>query len=350
MLLLLSFFSTILGLQSMHEAGFQGQGKTIAIIDCGFYKANDNTLFRQDHILGVYDLLKQDSVEREDLFSNPYDTHGANCLSLMLYKSEEFTGTAPEAHYIIIRTEDLNYEYRGEVDRLERGMLLADSLGADIITMSLGYATFDNSDDNFTYDDLNGLSSVSQTATALARKGRLLFVAAGNSGNNPWHYLNIPADADSILTVGACSEEGEPASFSSWGPTADGRQKPEVAAWGWQTRVLNLENGTITLGSGTSYATPEMAGMAACLWQALPDKSAMEIRDLIIRSASHYPDADYQLGYGVPDAYKAYLMAQHGTGWKDLYPRDDARKVIQNGQLYIIRNGVYYTPMGIRKG
>lgn len=341
--------SVILGLQSLHESGFRGEGMTIAVIDCGFYHANVDTLFPQQRIIGVYDLLREDSVNREDMFSVSYDDHGAHCLSTMLAQTNEFTGTAPDANYILIRTEDLAYEYLGEVDRLERGLWLADELGADIITISLGYSEFDDAQENFVYADMNGLQSVSQTATALARKGRLICVAVGNYGNKPWHYVDIPADADSILTVGACTENGMPAAFSSYGPTADGRQKPEVSAWGVMTRVLNLETGGVEYGSGSSYATPEVAGMAACLWQALPDKSAMEIRDLIIRSASNYPLADDQMGYGVPDAHKAYLLAQHGTGCESSYGQDASsrvQKIMHRGRLYIRRGDVWYDLLG----
>ena len=142
-MLLLSILTYILGLQPLHEAGYKGQGMTIAIIDCGFYNANNSKIFNQERIIGVYDLLKEDSINRPDIFSDPNDTHGAHCLSTMLCQSEDFTGTAPEANYILIRTEDLPHEYQGELDRLEKGMRLADKLGADIITISLGYSTFD---------------------------------------------------------------------------------------------------------------------------------------------------------------------------------------------------------------
>jgi len=351
-MLILTILTYILGLQPLHEAGYKGQGKTIAVIDCGFYNANNSKIFNQERIIGYFDLLRKDSVNRPNLFSNPADNHGAHCLSTMLFQSEEFTGTAPEANYILIRTEDLGYEYQGELDRLERGMRLADEMGADIITISLGYSTFDQSTDNYTYDDMNGQNRLSRTATEMARKGRLVCVAAGNDGNKPWHYIDLPADADSILTVGACNEAGTaPAPFTSYGPTADGRLKPEICAWGEGTCIADLENGTVLHGNGTSYATPEVAGMAACLWQALPDKTAMEIRDLIIRSASKYDNPDFRMGHGVPDAGKAWLMGQTTTSVRETGEKNDnTRKVLYKGHLYIIRNGVWYTPSGTKKG
>ena len=352
-MLLLSILTYILGLQPLHEAGYKGQGMTIAVIDCGFYNANDSKIFNQERIIGVYDLLKEDSINRPDIFSNPADNHGAHCLSTMLCQSEDFTGTAPEADYILIRTEDLKYEYQGELDRLEKGMRLADELGADIITISLGYSSFDDPSTNYTYADMNGKNRLSQTATELARKGRLICVAAGNDGNKPWHYIDLPADADSILTVGACSADSLPAPFSSWGPTADGRQKPEVAAWGQLTRIIDLNSGEATTGSGTSYATPEIAGMAACLWQALPGKTAMQIRELIIKSAHQYDSPDYQLGYGIPDAGKAWLAGRTPTAGNaaenDAAENNaGAAKILRNGTIYIIRSGEWYLPTGIK--
>ena len=348
-MLTLTILAYILGLQPLHEAGYKGQGMTIAVIDCGFYNANDSRIFNQERIIGVYDLLKQDSVNRPDIFSNSMDNHGACCLSTMLYQSEEFTGTAPEANYILIRTEDLLYEYRGELDRLERGMRLADKLGADIITISLGYSSFDNAAENYTYEDMNGKVSVSKTATEMARKGRLVCVAAGNEGNKDWKYIDLPADADSILTVGACSETRDPASFTSYGPTADGRQKPEVAAWGQGTRIADLNGGGVTTGSGTSFATPEIAGMAACLWQALPDKTAMEIRDLIIKSAHQYSSPDDRLGYGIPDAGKAWLAGLTSTSTSNTGQKERPTiKILINGTLYIIRGGERYLPTGVK--
>lgn len=353
--MLLVLLSWILGLQPMHEMGYKGEGKTIAVIDCGFYNANQDSLLEQDQIIGVYDLLKEDSISKPDIFTRRYDSHGANCLSIMLAQKPFFTGTAPGANYIIIRTEDYDYEYYGEVERLAKGMLLADSLGADIITISLGYSTFDDGIRDFSYKDMDGKSNIaSRTATALARKGRLICVAAGNYGNDSWHYITCPADADSILTVGSCSQDTIPAASSGWGPSYDGRQKPEICAWGQNTHYLNMHDGTLATGSGTSYACPEIAGMAACLWQALPGKSAMEIRDLIIQSGHLYGKTpyNYQLGNGVPNAYQAYLLG--GGLPTDISERTEntlqpTQKILYQGQIYILRDGDWYDLMGRKR-
>ena len=357
-MLILSILSLILGLQPLHDAGYKGQGVKVAVIDCGFYGAFNAGIFNQERIIGSYDLLKQDSVHREGMFDNPSDNHGAHCLSLMLAQNDVFTGTAPEADYILIRTEDLQYEYLGELDRLERGFQLAEELGADIVTVSLGYTVFDGGTGNFTYEDMNGKSSVSKKATQLMHNNILVCVAAGNEGNKPWYYIDIPADAEDILTVGATTADSLHASFSGYGPTSDGRLKPEVAAWGEATQMVSLTNGTLSTGNGTSFATPEIAGMAACLRQALPHLTALQIRDIIIRSASQYNNPDNLLGYGIPDAETALELGRQLTTsvgnecLSDEQKRADTevRKIFHKGRLYIIRGGVWYTPTGNKKG
>lgn len=352
---MLSILLFILGLQPLHEAGYRGEGITIAVIDEGFYGADNADVFDQSHILGAYDLLP-DSLRRADLFSDPDCSHGTICLSTMLCDMAELTGTAPDADYYLIRTEDKYHERHAEVENLIRGMQLADELQADIISISLGYFRFDNPADNYTYADMNGLSTVSQAADELARRGHLVCVAVGNGGNQDWHYMYLPADAHDVLTVGATDADGNCAPFSSWGPTADGRIKPEVCAWGqmtplYQPALLTEEGGiaaAVQPGNGTSFACPEVAGMAACLWQAMPELSAAELRDLIIRSADHYDQPDNQRGYGVPDAGRALQLATatHLPAAKDT---SRARKQLRNGQITIIRHDAAYTILGQKK-
>ena len=346
----------------LHDAGFRGEGMKIAVIDGGFFRANDPTVFPQDRIIATYDLLQGDSlaVDSIGMFDEPDNNHGTKVLSTMLYDDGVFTGTAPKASYILIRSEDKAAEYYGEVERLARAFALADSLDADIITVSLGYTMFNPLPGDsvhpldFTYEDMDGTSVAAQAATRLARNGRLVLVAAGNDGNRPWHYISTPADADSILTVGAVDVNDSAAWFTSYGPTADGRLKPEVSALGAATTIYcpeatdSLGNyiGLVSPGNGTSFATPEVAGMAACLWQALPTLTAMELRDLIMQSSSLYPSYDYQRGYGIPDAWSAYNRYKSLLTTTPETP-DSQVKRIENGQVVIIRNGVKYSVLGL---
>lgn len=297
--ILLSWF---MGLGPLHNAGYRGAGMTIAVIDGGFYGADQDSInLPTDHIIATKDFVGKDS----SLYTNPLEDHGTCVLSTMLTEYDSFgqkLGTAPDANYILIRTEDVESEYVGEMDNLIRGIQYADSMGADIITISLGYRLFDNSEDDLTYEQMNGHLPLSQAATAAARNGKLVIVAAGNDALIDWHYLSTPADADSIICVGAVSTDSMPGRFSSYGPTADGRLKPEVAAWGVASTVYSPSYRQTVSANGTSFAAPRVAGLAACLWQAMPHLSAMDLRTLIIESAANYPNWDPQMGYGLPNA------------------------------------------------
>jgi subtilisin family serine protease len=184
-----------------------------------------------------------------------------------------------------------------------------------------------------------------QAAIIAARKGMLLVVAMGNDGDKAWHYLSTPADADSILSVGAVDVAGEIAVFSSYGPSADGRVKPEVCAVGARTALINPANNETMNGNGTSFACPLIAGMAACLWSALPQATNMEIRERIIRSADRYAQPHEQYGYGIPDAWLAYTQATTNSSTPELQ-NSSISKIIQNGHIYIIFNGQLYDLLG----
>ncbi len=197
-----------------------------------------------------------------------------------------------------LRIEEYNY-----VLACER----ADSVGCDMIHASLGYAEFDDKTKSHKYEDLNGNTSVASIgADIAASKGILLTVSAGNSGNSKWRYITPPADADSVLTIGAVNVKRKATKFSSEGPTPDGRVKPEVCAMGLYT-YLQLVNGKMGMKSGTSFSSPLIAGATACLWQANPDKTNMQIIDAIIRSADKIKKPDVKYGYGIPDFYKAHI-------------------------------------------
>lgn len=340
---ILSLILLLFNLGPLQDLGFRGDGIKIAVIDGGFYRVNEEKeVFPEEHILGYYDLTEQEL----DIFSDPTDKHGSMVLSTMLSDQPELKGTAPDAGYYLIRTEIGAVEQPIEIDNLIKGLALADSLGADIITISLGYTKWDEDFSlyNFTYDSINGKSRASKAITELARKGKIVCIAAGNDGQKPWHYIGVPADADSILTVGACSADSIAAPFSSYGPTYDGRLKPEVSALGWQTTVYDPETSNYILGNGTSFATPEIAGMVACLWQALPELSAMQLRRLILESCSLYGTANTQMGYGIPDAWRVYSRATALRQTKAVH----TEKIIDKGQIIIIRNGEKYSTLGIR--
>lgn len=334
-----------LNLHLLHEVGFRGQGITMCIIDGGFQNIDTLSAFaaarESERILGIYDM-----TDDTDSITGGTGNHGSRCFSTIAAITAEYEGAATEAQYYLIRSEEHATESPKEMDNWVSAIELADSLGVDIASTSLGYATFDDERFTLSYADMDGQSTrSSRAATIASRKGMLLVVAAGNEGNQPWHYIASPADADSILTVGAVDMHDSIAGFSSWGPTADGRVKPEVCARGHQTALINPVDNSVVHSNGTSFACPIVAGMAACLWSALPHATNMEIRQRIIASADRYTAPHPQYGYGIPDAWNAY---QQTTDIEAIQSVDipQARKVLINGVLWILHNGKRYDVMG----
>lgn len=328
----------------LHEAGFEGQGILMAVCDGGFYNANILTCFRQEQELGHFDFT-DDAV---DIYGHT-GTHGTECLSTISGSTTIYKGAATKANYYLMRSEESKTESPKEMDNLVVALETADSLGVNVFSVSLGYAYFDNDKWSLNKNtDLDGKTTrVSRAATIAARKGMLVCVAAGNEGDDAWRTISVPADADSILTVGAVSTWGEIGNFSSYGPSSDGRIKPEVCAVGVRTQLIN-PGGNIVTSNGTSFATPLLAGLAASLWSALPDENAMQIRSRIIRSADRYLNPDtQQYGYGIPNAWKAYTMGPEGI--EDVQTETNScQKILRNGQIIILRNGIEYTISGQR--
>ena len=331
----------------LHNEGYEGQGILMTVCDGGFYNANTLSCFRQTQELGHFDF-----TDDTDDFYGSTGAHGTACLSSISGIQEGFHGAATRANYYLMRSEESEPESPKEMDNLVAALEKSDSLGVNVFSVSLGYANFDNESWSLNkYTDLDGKTTrVSRAATIAARKGMLVCVAAGNDGNNSWRTISAPADADSILTVGAVTTDSIMGTFSSYGPSSDGRVKPEVCAVGVQATLIN-NRGVIYTGNGTSFATPLLAGMAACLWSALPNEDAMQIRERIIRSAHLYPnyDAGNQMGYGIPNAWAAYQMDIHSGVEQVKSTTIESQKILQNGQIYIIRNGETYTITGIKK-
>ena len=284
----------------LHQENYTGSGKIIAVMDGGFPGVDTASPFARlrdnNRILGGYDYVNRDTNFYTGI------SHGTMVLSTMGgFKDGELVGTAPDASYYLFITEDGNNEWPLELSLWVEAAEEADRLGVDIITTSLGYTEFDNPNYNFTYEDMNGTTAfISRGVDMAFSRGMISVNSAGNSGNDDWHYISAPADAIHALAVGAVNASGNYASFSSQGPSFDGRVKPDVSAQGQQSVVAN-PNGNISTANGTSFSGPIMAGMVACLWQALPNKTNAEIVQLIKESSSLYATPNDELGYGIPD-------------------------------------------------
>jgi serine protease AprX len=288
----------------LHNLGYRGKGIQVAILDAGFTNANINTAFdslrNRGGILGTKDIANPNG----NIFAA--DNHGANVLSIMAGNvANQYLGTAPDASYWLIHTEYAPTEYLVETDFWVSGIEFADSVGVDVVNSSLGYSTFDDASMNFTYADLNGkVCRASRAATLAGQKGIIICNSAGNDGAKPWKFISVPADASGILTVGAVATDSSSSTFSSFGPTADSRVKPEVCALGTGTGFVNT-SGVISSGNGTSYSSPVMAGMMACLLQYETEKNpncdVQTIIQNVIKSANLYTTPTAQKGYGIPN-------------------------------------------------
>ncbi|MBW6478602.1 MAG: S8 family serine peptidase [Bacteroidales bacterium] len=290
--------------QALHARGYWGRNKVIAVLDAGYRSVDTlggfNFLWEQNRILGYRDFV--------DPGGNVFNSHphGTYVLSVMGgHLPGKYSGAALGASYWLLRTEDASSEFRIEEYNWLAGAEFADSVGADIINSSLGYTRFDDPAQNYEYSDLDGQTTViARAANKAFSKGILVVSSAGNYGAQSWRYIGSPADAHGALAVGGTNSEGQRVNFSSVGPSADGRVKPEVMAQGQGVSVLNLVGSTAN-ANGTSFSAPLVAGMAACLWQKFPRATNEQVQNAIIRSADRYMMPDSLYGYGIPDFGKA---------------------------------------------
>ncbi len=333
--------------EKLHSKGYQGNNVLIGIFDAGFNNANN--MFSFDHIrqrngvITAYDFVDSDT--------NPYkgSNHGTfvwGCMGGLLPGT--FIGTAPQANFALFRTENEATELVIEEYNWVAAAEFADSMGVDVVNSSLIYTQFDDPQMNYTYQDMNGKTAViSRAANWLVQKGVVVCNSAGNYGAGFWKYIGAPADADSILTVGAVDAAGDLAGFSSVGPTSDGRIKPDVVARGASSVTTNLNGSGVAYVSGTSFSSPITAGMMACLRQALPKLSAFDLIQLVKKSANRASSPDNAYGFGIPnfdialkEGLKSNLLQTLPIDGLLLYPNPTI-----NGQMFLgikSRIGVEY--------
>lgn len=281
----------------LHEHGWLGQGMRIAVLDGGFMGSQNipglDSMWQQGRVKMTYNFVQNDT----NIFVD--GSHGTGVLSVLAgYHPGQYAGSAIKADYYLFKTEFEASETPSEMDNWLRAAEWADSLGVDIISSSLGYNKFDGGQGDYAYSDMDGNTTlVTRAADKAAEKGLLVIVSAGNEGSDPWKHITAPADGDSVLAVGAVNALGLYASFSSQGPTADGRIKPDVMARGQATALLVPAGPTFS--NGTSYACPIVSGLAACLWQSQPSLSNMDIFEAIRGNAAHPYAPDNKMGFGL---------------------------------------------------
>jgi hypothetical protein len=292
----------------LHNIGLRGQNMVIGMLDAGYQNyltVNSLDSARQNgQILGVYDFVAGDSSVNED------HSHGMQCLSTIAANFPgQFVGTAPKSQFYLFRSEDASSEYPVEEFNWVCAAERVDSVGGDLISSSLGYNSFNAplESQSHPFPAMDGNTTIAATGADLAaKKGILVVNSAGNEGTNSWGRILTPADGDSVLAVGAVNSQGWAANFTSRGPSADGQIKPDVAAHGVNTTV-QLPNNTIGANNGTSFAAPNMAGLASCLWQGFPEYNNMRIIKALRQSGNRSDNPNDSTGYGIPDMRKAFV-------------------------------------------
>lgn len=298
-----------LGLEQLHKNNFTGQGLLIAVLDSGFPNVDRMLAFDRLRFDGRlwegYDFVDRST----DIHSSNGSDHGTKVLSCMAaFVEGQFVGTAPDAEFVLFRTEDSATETPVEESYWVEAAERADSLGVDLINSSLGYSTFDDPNYNYRPSEMDGSSTfVSKGANIAMEKGILVVASAGNSGDSQWGIITAPADAR-VFAVGAVDDNGHYVDFSSRGPNALGQIKPDGMALGKAAVVVGPDDRLVS-GNGTSFSSPIMAGAIASFWQSIPNRTNWEIMALVREYSSHYESPNTQMGFGIPNFYNA-LLAQ----------------------------------------
>ena len=332
--------------QYLHSNNHQGGNMVIAVLDAGF--KNFKWLKSFTHLWNNGQVLSQRDIVDPTANSFENHSHGTNVLSVMGGFAEgEFKGGAPKAQYHLVRTEDDESEYPIEEYNWVIGAEYADSIGADIINSSLGYYIFDGDFSDYTYEDMDGKTTVVVKGAEVAfSKGMVVVNSAGNEGSNTWGKIISPSDGEHVLSVAAMRSDSIRASFSSYGYSSDGRVKPDVTAIG-QNTALQLTSGEIGYSNGTSFSAPVISGFVACLWQAFPDLNNEQIIQLVRESCHQYNAPDNSFGYGIPDFKKALgiddAVLKINQGDIMLYPNpfNDRMVVKGNSQEFIERLSIF---------
>ncbi|MCC6722803.1 MAG: S8 family serine peptidase [Bacteroidia bacterium] len=320
---------SMLGLDKYHQKGYTGKNITLALFDGGFYKV--------DSIVAFDSLRKRNGIKAcRDFVSNNNnvyndDAHGMYVLSIISgYIKDSMIGAAPDVNFLLARTEDVSTEKHIEEFNWIRALEWADSIGVDIIHSSLGYSVFDSLQGDYKYSDMNGESTIITRAAQMAyKRGIFITNSAGNEGEKSWKHIIAPCDGKDVLCVGSVDENMKKSGFSSFGPSADGRVKPDVMAMGSNVTIIGTNN-IIRKGSGTSFSGPLIAGMIACLKQKFPTVPNQIILDAVRKSCHLYSNYNDSMGYGIPDVNKADSLINIKLAIADFKSKKDELTVFPN--------------------
>lgn len=309
--------SKMIGLDEMHADGIYGEGVDVAIFDAGFTGVSSmvafQPIYQQGRVKATYNFVTNST----NVYSS--DRHGTWVFSIMAGNIPSYQGGVPKANFFLYRTEDVNSEYRIEEYNWLFAAEKADSAGVDVINSSLGYNWFDDFRMDYEQENMDGKTTVvARAARKAVERGIVVVNSAGNEGSNAWGYIVSPSDAAGVISVGAVDSLRIRTSFSSYGPSADGRTKPDVSAQGQYTAVIDSD-GLVKYGNGTSFSSPLVASLAAGLRQAFPNASAAEIYSRITNSASQAGYPDDLTGFGIPNYRRAQAFTEFDSPVR-IYP------------------------------
>ena len=324
----------------VHDLGFTGKGITICVMDAGVSNLSHEVfadMITNGRLKAQYDFVNHDSVVANQADSGE-GSHGTYTLALIGgFKQGQLIGPAFEANYLLAKTENTQSESPVEEDNWIAAMEWADSIGVDVTSTSLGYRDgFDFGYTDYTAQDMNGNTTRITIAADLAvKKGVVVVNSAGNEAgilepsttatDGAHNTLIAPADGDSVITVGAVTSTGTKASFSSYGPTADNRTKPDLMAVGVSDYIPNATSGNVngySSGNGTSFSCPIVAGVAALILEKHPTWTPMQVRDALRKTASRKDNPDNNYGWGVVDALAAINYNPDDTSSNNFIPEN----------------------------
>ena len=338
---------SMLELDLLHAYNYTGKGITIAVFDNGF-RAVDTLqtfqhIFEEDRLVATWDFVDNEENVYDNCQRNSFCKHGTNVFSVLAARSPgKLIGSAPDANYILLRTENDISETHQEEDNWIAGAEFADSLGAQVFSTSLSYRNFDAGEGNYSFEDMDGETAlITLAADIAASRGIIVVNSAGNDGNSG---ISAPADGHDVITVGSVDQCESYSSFSSQGPSADGRIKPDVTAMGRATFVMEI-NGETRRANGTSFSSPLISGFMACLLQASPESSREQLYQALIESADRFQKPDNFYGYGIPSASKAFeiLRGSELSGVPNFDLLQDKQAILYpnptQGTFYLTING-----------
>ncbi len=289
------------GIHILQNAGITGDGITIGFLDTG-YRWDQHIALQNANVIAERDFVAEHYID-DELPPSHY-THGTLVFSVVAgYDPGTFVGVAPDAYFLLGATEDIRTETPIEEDFWVAGIEWMAEMGVDIVSTSLGYSIFDEPYDSYTPDDMDGKTAVTTVAADRAfEEGILVIASAGNSGHTDWRIITSPADGEYVIAAGAVDPNQTIAPFSSRGPSADGRIKPDVSAMGIDVVGALTNTDGYRFASGTSLSAPIISGTAGLVYSARPDLSAGELRNALQMSARRDGEPDNTYGYGLLDA------------------------------------------------